>query len=200
MTLRALLVAALLCISPARLFAQQQLPYDMGVSVGSPGAPVVVAVWLDYHCPTCAWLHQNFLPAFDARYVATGKVRRVIFDLPLPIHPGSPNTAAAVRCAGEQGRGEAMRDLVFRSQARLSASAGSRDILDQFGRQVGLDSGAFSRCLDAPETAAVLDANRSLAAQLGLSATPTFAVDGVVVVGTGRQLVEAVERALARHR
>jgi protein-disulfide isomerase len=49
-------------------------------SVGSPTAPVTIAVWFDYQCPFCKRFELETLEQVFTDYVATGKVRIVYKD------------------------------------------------------------------------------------------------------------------------
>ncbi len=53
---------------------------DTSPSVGSPTAPVTIAVWFDYQCPFCKRFELETLEQVFTDYVATGKVRIVYKD------------------------------------------------------------------------------------------------------------------------
>src|SRR5215469_1400250 len=53
---------------------------------GSPTAPVTLEIYTDYECPACRELYMNTLPTINSEYVATGKVRIIHRDYPLPQH------------------------------------------------------------------------------------------------------------------
>src|ERR1700712_5429954 len=53
---------------------------------GSPTAPITIEVYTDYECPACRELFLNTLPPLTTDCVATGKVRLIHRDYPLPQH------------------------------------------------------------------------------------------------------------------
>lgn len=53
---------------------------EVSPSVGSPTAPVTIAVWFDYQCPFCKRFELETLEQLYDEYVATGKVRIVYKD------------------------------------------------------------------------------------------------------------------------
>jgi protein-disulfide isomerase len=126
-----------------------------------------------------------------------GRVRLVVKDFPLPSHPLARPAHEAARCAAESGRFWPYHDRLFEEQPRFD-----RDALIRYAVEVGLDAGAFTRCLDARSFAAAVEADISQGRALGVRGTPTFVVNGEFLVGA--QPVEAfrraVDAALARSR
>lgn len=50
--------------------------------IGSPTAPVTMAVWFDYQCPFCKQFDEGALSQIYTNYVQTGKVKVVFKDFP----------------------------------------------------------------------------------------------------------------------
>lgn len=118
-----------------------------------------------------------------------GRVRLVVKDFPLPSHPLARPAHEAARCAAAGGRFWPYHDRLFAEQPRLE-----RDALIRYAVEVGLDAGAFTRCLDARSFAAAVEADISQGRALGVRGTPTFVVNGAFLVGA--QSVEAFRRAV----
>jgi protein-disulfide isomerase len=58
----------------------KEVKTDASPYVGSPTAPVTIAVWFDYQCPFCKRFELETLEQLYDEYVATGKVRIVYKD------------------------------------------------------------------------------------------------------------------------
>ncbi|MBI4593882.1 MAG: thioredoxin domain-containing protein [Candidatus Rokubacteria bacterium] len=107
-----------------------------------------------------------------------GRVQLVIKDLPLAIHDRARPAAEAARCAGADGRFWPYHDRLFAEQPRFE-----RDHLIRYAVEVGLDGERFARCLDERAFAPAVEADVAQARALGITSTPTFLVNGVVMVG-----------------
>ena len=87
---------------------------------GSPTAPVTVEIYTDYECPACRDLYMNTLPALNTDFVATGKVRLLHRDYPLPQHQFSKLATRYANAAGEIGKYDLVANQLFASQPEWS--------------------------------------------------------------------------------
>jgi protein-disulfide isomerase len=118
-----------------------------------------------------------------------GRVRLVVKDFPLPSHSLARAAHEAARCAAEGGRFWPYHDRLFEAQPRFE-----RDDLIRYAAEVGLERGPFTRCLDSRAFAAAVEADVSQGRALGVRGTPTFFVNGQILVGA--QPVDAFRRAI----
>lgn len=149
---------------------------------GSEDAPVTMVEFTDYQCPFCARHFTTTLPQIEKEYVETGKVRYLIRDLPLPIHPNAPAAALAARCAGDEGKYWEMHDTLYEKQVEWS-SGNADELFAGYAGEVGLDSGAFASCMDSEKYKKEIDEDIALAQQVGASGTPAFVINGQLVIG-----------------
>lgn len=160
---------------------------------GNPSAPVTIVEFSDFQCPYCREM-QQVLSGLLEKY--KGKVRLGFRDFPLrPIHPNAQQAAEAARCAGEQGRFWEYHDLLFQDQSRLDP-----DGLKARAVALGLDAGRFGGCLAGGRFSPLIENDLRAGTAAGVSATPTFYVNGVLVVGgqnaaVFERLIEAELRA-----
>jgi protein-disulfide isomerase len=91
-------------------------PKDFKVS-GSPIARVTCEVYTDYECPACARFYLEVAPQLVAEYVATGKVKLLHRDFPLPYHAHSRLAARYANAAGATGHYEVAVQQLFRTQS-----------------------------------------------------------------------------------
>jgi protein-disulfide isomerase len=118
-----------------------------------------------------------------------GRVRLVVKDFPLPSHPAARAAHEAARCAAAAGRFWPYHDRLYDAQPRFE-----RDDLIRYAADVGLDPGPVPRCLDSRSFAAAVEADVSQGRALGVRSTPTFFVNGQILVGA--QPLDAFRRAV----
>ena len=145
-------------------------------SIGPSNAPVTIVEFSDYQCPYCQVWYQQVYQQLLSSY--PNKIRFVYRDLPLPMHPEAIPAAQAADCAGEQGAYWKYHDALFTQQYGLSRAA-----YEQYAAGLGLDGTAFSTCLDSQRYLSKVQANASDAASVGLNSTPSFVINGRVLIG-----------------
>jgi protein-disulfide isomerase len=135
---------------------------------GQKTAPLTMVEFTDYQCPFCGRYARDTYTQIDKEYVATGKIKYVLLDLPLEsIHPFAFKAAAAAHCAGEQGKYWEMHDRLFANQQTL-------DAWNAHAVAVGLDVARFESCLSSDKTAAEIRRDMTQAQVAGITGTPGF--------------------------
>jgi protein-disulfide isomerase len=143
---------------------------------GPKDAPVTLVEFTDFHCPFCARVVATLK---DVMQEYNGKIRWVFRDFPIAsLHPQAPKAAEAARCAGEQGKFWEYHDLLFGSQSQTAAADFKR-----FADQLKLDPKSFGQCLDSGKHQAAVEADIQDGARLGITGTPTFFINGRMLVG-----------------
>lgn len=138
---------------------------------GRPDAPVTVVEFSDFQCPYCGRFFRDVLPAVERELIATGKVKFVYRDYPLPSHAHARRAAYAAGCAGRQGKFWPMHDWLFVHQTELGAAA-----VKKAGGEVGLDAAAYEACLQAEGPKAEVDRDFRDGQKAGLRGTPSFVI------------------------
>jgi protein-disulfide isomerase len=142
-----------------------------GFALGSARARVVVVEFSDYQCPFCRRYYASVFPRLEADYVATGKVRYVVRDLPLDIHSDAFAAAEAARCAGAAGKFWPVRNALLAGKGPLD-----RARFLAVAREAAVPEAAFKACLDEHRFAADIRRDQADAAAAGLDATPAFVI------------------------
>lgn len=177
---------------PAQPAALVPVPLGDSAAEGSADAWVTVVEFTDLQCFHCARA-QATLRRLRERH-GEG-VRVVVKHDPVELHPDALPAAIAAECARAQGAFWPYERLLFERQAELG-----EDRYPEWAREVpGIDVERFRSCVALREPARRIEDDRALAARLGVSATPTFFVNGRRVVGA-RRLERVVEEELARAR
>ena len=149
---------------------------DDDPSWGPQDAPVIIVEFSDYQCPYCQVWHQQVFPEILAAY--GDQVRFVYRDLPIPGHPQALPAALAANCAGEQDAYWQFHDRLFSGVYDLGRSA-----YETYAQELGLDVEAFTSCLDSGRNQDEPQLDYQDAQSIGVNSTPTFVINGRVVVG-----------------
>lgn len=151
--------------------------------IGSPTAPVTIALWFDYQCPFCKQFDTTVVSQLNDNYVKSGKLRIVFKDFSFL---GADSTTAA-----EFARAvwEAYPDKFYTwYQAMFTAQDAEGDqgfgdlasIQDLTKKIPGIDVTRVSKLMQSNKAKydVVIQANRDEGAKFGVNGTPA------VIVGT----------------
>jgi len=192
-----------LALAPIKSLIAENRPVNLSMSVegapsiGAETAKLTLVEFSDFQCPYCGRHVTNTYPDLKQQYIETGKMKYVFRDFPLSNHKLAPKAAEAAHCAGEQDKFWEMHDRLWENAGKLQPAD-----LKEHAVALGLDPGAFGQCLDSGRYAAVVGRDTAAGAQLGVSGTPAFFINGRPL--TGAQPFEAFaqvieeELALAR--
>jgi protein-disulfide isomerase len=148
--------------------ARPGLTYEGSPTQGSADAPIILLVFEDLKCADCAKHATEVEPALKAKYVDTGQVRLMWKTLAAE----APRAALAALCAADQGKFLEFRSALLQKQD--SWTDGDDPAMLTFAKDVGLDEAKFSQCLKDAPGLAQLDADLSVAQQLGVPSLPAF--------------------------
>ena len=143
-------------------------------ALGSDTAPITIVEFTDYQCPFCRRFQAQSWPALERNYIASGKVRFIVRDLPLQIHTAARPAAEAAHCAGEQGQFWPMHEALLAPDMQLDGPS----ILAK-AQALGLDLPRFRQCVLSDKYEAAIVRNAGQAAALGVNGTPTFIIGRV---------------------
>lgn len=157
---------------------------------GPRNAPVTMVEFADLECPTCAMTHafleNTLLPKYE------GKIRLVFKEFPLTmIHEWAMTAAIANQCAYRINPQDYLpyRTLIFQHQSDFEGikanTSAVRDLLIDYGKQVGIDGLQLSGCIDSKASLPRIEENMKEAKALDVNSTPTFFVNGKILIGGG---------------
>ena len=149
-------------------------------ATGNAAAKVRVVEFIDYQCPSCA-KGSYFLHELTARHPQDLYLEVKYF--PLKGHAHSMTTAKLVECARMQGKFWEAHRAVFLSQPVWRDLTDAKPVLLQTVLAAGVDTAATDRCEQDPAVEQRIAAERDEALKLGLKSTPTFFINGVMIVG-----------------
>lgn len=160
-------------------------------ATGNASAAVRVVEFIDYQCPSCA-KSSYFLHELAKRHPNDLYIEVKYF--PLRGHAHSMTSAKLVECSRMQGKFWPAHQAVFLSQASWRDLADARPVLRQAAEAAGVDLAQIDRCEADPATERNILADRDEGVRLALKSTPTFFINGTMVVGFQAMSTEMTRR------
>lgn len=164
------------------------------VMAPSDGADVVIVKFNDYQCPPCRQTFMDYKPVL-AKWMAAapGKIKFITRDYPIErqcnntvgqdLHPSSCEAAVAVRLAREKGKAQAMEEWLFANQPALTPEA-VKNAAATVGGVTDFDA-------RFPGTVELVKGDIVQAAQLKVTGTPTFFMNGIRLPGLRAEFFDA---------
>jgi protein-disulfide isomerase len=149
---------------------RQQVATAGHASRGPHDAKVEIVEFSDFQCPFCQQAYptvQRILSSYGDR------IKFVYRHYPLPNHPNAFPAAEAAACADAQGKFWEFHDRLFANSSQLSD-----DALKQHAAALGLDTAAFSSCLDDHQMKAKVEKDFQDGEMAGVTGTPAFFING----------------------
>lgn len=171
----------------------------LGYVIGEESAPVHVVEFSDLGCRECRVFALETFPVLLEEFVETGLVRWQLLLYVSGLQPNGEQGARAVECAAEQGAFWSMHDRVFEEQADWFLKRRPQRQFGRYAKALGLDSDALGDCYRSKTTVPRTERNTAVALAAGVRATPTFFVNGRMVLGAlplaqFQQLLEAARQ------
>jgi protein-disulfide isomerase len=166
--------------------------------LGSSSAPVTIVQFGDFQCTTCgAWFHSQE-PQLLQGLVKAGKAKLAWRDFDY-LGPDSIIASEAAYAAGEQGKFWEYYDLLYSNQGIINSGWASREDLEQFAYQLGLNMREFNASLQSNKYLQLITSNYNLGTSLGVTSAPTFFVigpDGKTITIVGDQPYSVFQTAV----
>jgi len=147
-------------------------------SLGTQGAPVVVAEFSDFECPFCREeariLRENLLATYPK------EVHFYYMNFPLEsLHPWAKAAAIGGRCIFHQNADAfwGYHDWIFDHQDEITPDNLKDKIVTAMAGK-GIDTGQLGSCMDTKATEEEVQATRDLGHSLGVNSTPTLFING----------------------
>ena len=153
-----------------------EIPLDAAdPAMGKENAPVTIVEFGEYECYFCA----SVMPTLDQLLEAYPDDIRIVFkDFPLGNHTRAMPAAQAAHCSGEQGKYWEMNRQMLSNQGELEDSH-----FMSYAQKIGLDVDAFEKCYRSGRHEITVSSNQALGEVIGVQATPTFFVNGLLLSG-----------------
>jgi protein-disulfide isomerase len=187
------------------LCASGSVPTE-GRICGQDSAPVKIVELSDYQCPYCKRFVDLTEPAVEEQYIQNGLVQLEFHNFAItggnapPDENESTLAAEAAECANDQGHYWEYHYKLYAEQYGENRGAFLPDNLKQFASDLGLNREEFDACLDSHKHIDLILEERNQASEAGANGTPSFLIDGELVVGymPFAQFSQYIEAALAK--
>lgn len=157
---------------------------------GPEDAPVTVVEFTDYECGFCKRHFERVYPVLVSRY--GDRVNYTVRHMPATfIHKRAHRAAQAAECAADQDKFFEYHEILFENSFALS----DRDLL-RYATRVGADAKKLEACLESGVKSDLVDDDVQAAQMQGVRGTPTFFINGRVLIGA--QPLEVFERYIER--
>lgn len=156
---------------------------------GPKDAPIQIYEYTDFACPACRAAEAHLMKSLE---VYKGAIRVNFKHYPLStIHPWSFLAASYADCAGQQGKFAEYAGLLFESQEKWARAKEKPGEFAAFAVRLKLDLPALETCAADLETARRVKLDVSEGDLRGVTATPTFFINGKRAVGSSQFLDQA---------
>jgi protein-disulfide isomerase len=159
---------------------------------GPSDAWVTMVEFGDFECPYCG-AEEPIVESLLQQYPAD--LRLVFKNFPLTsLHPDAQAAAIAAECANAQGLFWPMHDNLYANQSELDTAGLQNDAVD-----AGVDLSTWQACLPSQPPQNAINADVALGYGVGVQGTPTFYINGQMVLGAvpESQLQSVITSALA---
>jgi protein-disulfide isomerase len=160
---------------------QAEIIKNAGAVKGAEDAKVTMVEFSEYQCPYCKRYVEGAYKQIMENY---GRQIRYIFrDYPLPFHQQAQMTAEAARCAGEQGKYWEYHDKLFDEQEKWINQENVQEVLVSLATSLGLNQSQFRDCLTSGKFTQAVKDDFVLGQKVGVQGTPSFFINGQMLVG-----------------
>ncbi|MBS7538747.1 DsbA family protein [Ancylobacter lacus] len=164
-------------VSADKLMAPGALP---DIVLGKADAPVTIVEYASMTCGHCAHFHTTTFPILKEKYIDTGKVKLILREFPLDVV--AKGAFMIARCAGPD-KYYPMVSTMFETQKDWAFGNNPAQALLAIAKQGGMTEEQFNTCLSDAKLAGEVDQVSKRGAELGVSATPTFFINGKKISG-----------------
>lgn len=157
---------------------------------GEANAAVTIVEFTDFQCPSCAAMQ----PILDEVLKSYGpKVKLVVRDFPLAMHPNARKAAEAANAAHAQGKFFEYIALLLKRQNALDIPS-----LKKYASELGMDRVRFDAALDGGKYAAEVKHDIDDGELYGIDSTPAIFVNGMALREMSVEALRAlIDRGLA---
>lgn len=149
---------------------------------GNPNATVRIIEYMDFQCPACA---KGSL--FLSKYVKENpqKILLEVKYFPLEsMHPLAIRSARYAECAAREGKFWPFHDSLVAKQPEWKGLINADPVFQQIAKDSQIDLNLLNRCLADDSVRDIVIKEKAEGAARGVSSTPTYFINGKMVVGT----------------
>jgi len=148
---------------------------------GNPQAKVKIIEYVDFQCPACAFGIKLLKTFFEAH---PNDIYVQVHYFPLTnMHRHAMISALYSECAGRQGKFWALDDLMIPQQSQWAQLINPEPVFQSMATQAGVNIEQLNTCLVSDDARKTINDEKSLGQTFGVVSTPTYFINGKMVVG-----------------
>ena len=153
---------------------------EVSRATGNQNAPIKIVEFIDFQCPACA-VGSKFLN--DRVKKDPEKYYLELKYFPLRNHTHGLLASHFAECSGEQGKFWEFHDEVLAMQGQWARLVNARPAFEFIAKKIELNQDQLNVCLQNPKTEETIMADKAEGQALKIRSTPTYFVNGKMVVG-----------------
>jgi protein-disulfide isomerase len=147
--------------------------------LGNPEAPIKIIEFGDFLCPYCGQAVLSLYPQLEP-LINQGKV--VVYFRDFVVHPEANPIHNAARCANEQGKYWEFNKEIFKKFMNREDTT-KKEVWQDLAKSLGINLENFNKCIEENKYSQDVQNDTQYGVNLGVSGTPTFFVNGQMIVG-----------------
>ena len=150
-------------------------------TIGDAKARVRIIEYIDFQCPACA-NGARLLKEYTKKYPSQIYLEVRYFPI-IQIHPQALKSALYAECAARQNKFWSFENLLIERQSQWTKSADSDRMFNEIAHEVNLEPQKLKACVDDDDVKLSIFREKAEGKSLGVDSTPTYFVNGKMVVG-----------------
>ncbi len=161
---------------------------------GAGNKKVTLTEYGDFQCPACG----SYYPYVEqVRQKYGDDITFQFRNFPLvQIHKNAMAAHRAAEAASNQGKFWEMYNMLYSTQQNWTESSNVSPILESYAQQLGLDMNKFRADVASEQVNGTINADINSGQSLGITATPTFFINGKKLDPTPDRSVEAFSKVI----
>jgi len=148
--------------------------------LGPKDAPLKITEFIDFQCPACAKGAMYLKKEMEKH---PGLIRLTLKHYPLSMHRHGMLSAQYVECTVAQGKFWPFYNLILTRQNNWRQLDDPVPAFQQMARDANLDFEALQGCLDGSDATKAIEKDKAEGQALRIQSTPTYFINGKMVVG-----------------
>lgn len=162
-------------------------------SQGDPKAPIQIVEYIDFECGACV---NGYRVLKDYMAKNPSKIFLQVRYYPISrIHQYAVKSATYAECAARQDKFFPFVDSLIEKQSVWSRMLNAEGMFRELAQKAGVNLDKFNGCLQEEKVKALILDEKEQAKVLGVNSTPTYFINGKMVVGP-KPLKEELDRLL----
>lgn len=148
---------------------------------GDKNAKLHITEYIDFQCPSCAYGAKYLNDIMNQK---PGLIRLEMRYFPLRMHKHAVMASRYAECALQQDKFWEYHDRLIDQQKNWKNLVNAMPAFDQLAQDVGLEPAVLQQCLSDESVLDEIERHKAEGKALGINSTPTYFINGEMVVGT----------------